>query len=100
MPISLKDFTIGVEEEYQIVDPETRELKSHVSAMLEEGDMVLGDHLKPEMHQSVLEVGTDICANVTEARADVSKLRATVAHLARKNGLRIAAASTHPFSDW
>ncbi|HEY9724651.1 MAG TPA: glutamate-cysteine ligase family protein, partial [Oscillatoriaceae cyanobacterium] len=98
--MSLSQFTIGVEEEYQIVDPETRELKSHISAMLEEGGMVLGEHVKPEMHQSVIEVGTDICKNVTEARADVAKLRATVAQLARKNGLRIAAGSTHPFSDW
>jgi carboxylate-amine ligase len=100
MTYSLKEFTIGVEEEYQIVDPETRELKSHVSAMFEEGVMVLGEQLKAEMHQSVLEVGTGICANVAEARADVSNLRATVAGLAKKNGLRIAAASTHPFSDW
>lgn len=93
-------FTLGVEEEYQIIDPETRELKNHISAMLEEGGIVLGDALKPEMHQSVVEVGTGVCANVTEARADVSKLRATVAQLAQKNGLRIAAASTHPFSHW
>jgi carboxylate-amine ligase len=100
MTYSLKEFTIGVEEEYQIVDPETRALKSHVSAMLEEGGNLLGEQLKPEMHQSVLEVGTDICKNVAEARADVSRLRATVAQLARKNDLRIVAASTHPFSDW
>jgi carboxylate-amine ligase len=100
MTYSLKEFTIGVEEEYQIVDPETRALKSHVSAMLEEGGSLLGEQLKPEMHQSVLEVGTDICANVAEARADVSRLRATVSQLARKNDLRIVAASTHPFSDW
>jgi carboxylate-amine ligase len=100
MTFSIKDFTIGVEEEYQIVDPVTRELKSHVSAMMEEGGRVLGEQLKPEMHQSVIEVGTDICANVKEARADVGRLRATVAQLARKNDLRIVAASTHPFSDW
>lgn len=100
MSFGLEQFTIGVEEEYQIIDPETRELKSHISAMLEEGGMVLGEAVKPEMHQSVIEVGTDVCKNVQEARADVSKLRATVAQLARKNGLRIAAASTHPFSDW
>jgi carboxylate-amine ligase len=100
MTMSLDQFTIGVEEEYQIVDPETRELKSHVSAMLEEGGRVLGQQLKPEMHQSVIEVGTEICKNVQEARADVSHLRKTVAQLARKSGLRIAAASTHPFSDW
>ncbi|MFN3431206.1 MAG: glutamate-cysteine ligase family protein, partial [Candidatus Sericytochromatia bacterium] len=74
MTFSIKDFTIGVEEEYQIVDPVTRELKSHVSAMMEEGGRVLGEQLKHEMHQSVIEVGTDICANVKEARADVGRV--------------------------
>ena len=96
----LSMFTLGVEEEYQIVDPTTRELRSHISTMLEEGGHVLGDAIKAEMHQSVIEVGTGICKNVTEARADVCRLRAEVANLAKKNGLRIVAASTHPFSDW
>ncbi len=96
----LEQFTIGVEEEYQIVDPVTRELRSHVSAMLEEGGRVLGDQIKAEMHQSVIEVGTNICRNVTEARADVTRLRSTVAALAERSNLRIVAASTHPFSDW
>jgi carboxylate-amine ligase len=97
---NLAQFTIGVEEEYQIVDPETRELRSHISTMLEEGERALGDQIKAEMHQSVIEVGTGICKNATEARADVGRLRAAVANLAKKNGLRIVAASTHPFSDW
>jgi carboxylate-amine ligase len=96
----LDQFTIGIEEEYQIVDPETRELRSHISVMLDEGAVVLGERVKPEMHQSVVEVGTGICKNVEEARRDVLSLRKTVSGLARKNGLRIAAAGTHPFSDW
>lgn len=100
MANDLSQFTIGVEEEYQIVDPETRELKSHISTMLEEAGDSLGDAIKPEMHQSVIEVGTDICKNVQEARADVGRLRATVSKLAQKNGMAICAASTHPFSDW
>jgi carboxylate-amine ligase len=97
---NLAQFTIGVEEEYQIVDPETRELRSHISTMLEEGERALGDQIKAEMHQSVIEVGTGICKNAAEARADVGRLRAAVANLAKKNDLRIVAASTHPFSDW
>lgn len=100
MPNDLSQFTIGVEEEYQIVDPVTRELKSHISAMMEEAGAALGESIKPEMHQSVVEVGTDICANVQEARADVARLRYAVSQAARKSGLAIAAASTHPFSDW
>lgn len=96
----LEKFTIGIEEEYQIIDPETRELRSHISVMLEEGGMILGERVKPEMHQSIIEVGTDICTNVTEAAKDVMQLRAAIARLAKKHGLRIMASGTHPFSDW
>jgi carboxylate-amine ligase len=100
MPRNLDQFTIGVEEEYQIVDLETRALKSHISALLEEAGATLGEALKPEMHQSVIEVGTGICKNVQEARADVARLRKAVSDAARKAGMAISAASSHPFSDW
>ncbi len=93
-------FTLGVEEEFQIIDPETRELKSHVQEMLEEGRLILKERVKPEMHQSVIEVGTGICKNVTELRQDVSELRTQIIALAGRNGMRVAAAGTHPFSDW
>jgi carboxylate-amine ligase len=93
-------FTIGIEEEFQIVDPKTRELRSHVSEMLEQGKMILQEHLKPEMHKSVVEVGTGICKNIHEARQNVVELRRAILELAHKNGLCLAAAGTHPFSDW
>ncbi len=93
-------FTLGIEEEFQIVDPESRELRSHVSEFLDEGKMILGEQIKPEMIQSMIEVGTGICKNIQEARADISNLRGVIASLAEKNGLRIAAASTHPISRW
>ena len=93
-------FTLGIEEEFQIVDPETRELKSHVSEILEEGKLLLGEKVKPEMIQSMIEVGTGVCANIQEAREDISKLRCIVSDLARRKGMRIVAASTHPFSKW
>ena len=96
----MPDFTLGIEEEFQIIDPETRELRSHITEMMDEGRMILGEQVKPEMHQSMIEVGTGICANVQEARADVIRLRRAVAGLAESRGLRIAAASTHPFSSW
>ncbi|HXG92435.1 MAG TPA: carboxylate-amine ligase [Blastocatellia bacterium] len=96
----MADFTLGIEEEFQIIDPETRELRSHITEMIDEGRMILGEQVKPEMHQSMIEVGTGICNNIQEARADVVKLRRTVANLAQSKGLRIAAASTHPFSSW
>lgn len=93
-------FTLGIEEEFQIVDPVSRDLKSHIEEILEEGKIILRENIKPEMHQSVVEVGTDICANVQDARREVSKLRKTLSGLARNNGLRIAAAGTHPFARW
>ncbi len=65
-------FTLGIEEEFQIVDPKTRELKSHVSEILEEGKLLLGEKIKPEMIQSMIEVGTGVCANIQEAREDAS----------------------------
>jgi carboxylate-amine ligase len=93
-------YTLGIEEEFQIVDPETRELKSHVSEILSEGKLMLGEKVKPEMIQSMIEVGTGICANIQEAREDISKLRCIISGLAKKKGLEIIAASTHPFSKW
>jgi len=97
----LPTFTIGIEEEYQTVDPETRDLRSHIHAeILEKGRMILQERVKAEMHQSVVEVGTSVCKNIKEAKDEVKKLRRNMARLARENGLRLAAAATHPFSDW
>ena len=96
----MADFTLGIEEEFQIVDPVTRELRSHITEMIDQGRMILGEQVKPEMHQSMIEVGTGVCENIQEARTDVLKLRRTVSALAQEKGLRIAAASTHPFSSW
>lgn len=93
-------FTLGIEEEFQIVDPRTRELRSHVVEILEEGMMILGEQIKPEMIQSMVEVGTGICRNIEEARADITHLRSVISSLARKNDLVIIAASTHPISRW
>ncbi len=95
-----EQFTLGIEEEFQIVDPRTRALRSHVSEILEEGRMLLGEQVKPEMIQSMIEVGTGICADVQEARADIIKLRGVLSTLMRKQGLVIIAAGTHPFSHW
>jgi carboxylate-amine ligase len=94
-------FTLGIEEEYQTIDPETRDLRSHIETeLLNEGKRVLKERVKAELHQSVVEVGTGICKNIAEARADLHELRSNIVELAKKNGLRIAAASTHPFADW
>lgn len=95
-----EQFTLGIEEEFQIVDPQTRELKSHVSEILDEGKLLLGEKIKPEMIQSMIEVGTGVCANIQEAREDITRLRCIISWLSRKKGMEIIAASTHPFSHW
>ena len=86
-------YTLGIEEEFQIVDPQTRELGSRVAEMLEEGKMMLGEQVKPEMIQAQIEVGTGICRNIQEARRDITRLRSIVSGLARKQKLAIVAAS-------
>ena len=94
-------FTIGIEEEYMTVDPETRDLRSHIEAeIIEKGRLALRERIKPEMHQSVVEVGTGICHTITEARAELTAMRKSMIGLAKANGLRLAAGATHPFSDW
>jgi carboxylate-amine ligase len=93
-------FTIGVEEEFQIVDPDTWELRSHVSELLTASAPALGDQIKRELHQSIVEVGTKICGNVTELEDEVCRIRRELSQSAESVGLRIAAAGTHPFSNW
>ena len=95
-----KLFTLGVEEEFQLIDPESRDLKSHIAEIFEEGKGLMQDQFKPELHQSVVEVGTNVCADITEARREVFSLRSSLADLARRNGLTIGAAGTHPFARW
>src|SRR5512147_2574682 len=92
-------LTIGIEEEYQIIDPETRELRSYITEILEHDSVLLGA-IKHELHQSMVEIGTRICHTAGEAREELIRLRRLVMDLAAENGLVIAAAGTHPFSSW
>jgi len=93
-------FTLGIEEEFQIIDPETRELRSHIQQILADGEMVLQERVKAEMHQSVVELGTEICGDARVARQQIVHLRSELAKLAAQRGLQIASAGTHPFSHW
>ena len=98
--LSYKHFTLGVEEEYMVIDPETRELKSHEQKIVQEGQKVIKDKVKAEMHQAVVEVGTDICQDIDEAFVDVGTLRKTISGIAEELGLWVGASGTHPFSHW
>ncbi|MBS1643017.1 MAG: carboxylate-amine ligase [Bacteroidetes bacterium] len=98
--INYKHFTIGVEEEYMVIDPTTRELKSHEQKIVTQGQKLIGDKVKAEMHQAVVEVGTDICKDVDEAFNDVAGLRGNITQVAGDLGLWVGASGTHPFSHW
>ena len=93
-------LTIGIEEEYQIIDPATRELRSYVQRFLEQGQTVLPDQIRPEFLQSQVEAGTRICHNIREARHELIRMRRSIWELAEREGLWVAAAGTHPFSSW
>ena len=93
-------LTLGIEEEYQIIDPETRELAVVHHRDAARAITSRSEQVKPELHQSIVEVGTEVCQTPAEARAELVRLRGLVIELAAKNGLVIAAAGTHPFSSW
>lgn len=94
-------LTIGIEEEFQIIDAEGN-LRAHIDAVMEaaQAEPSLDTMVKPEMLQSVVEVGTKICANVTEARSEIIRLRSSLVSILGEAGLRLASAGTHPFSHW
>ncbi len=96
----MEELTIGIEEEYQIIDPETRELTSYISEILDKGAILFRDQVKPEFMQSQVEIGSHVCRNIREARQEITRLRGVVAEIADKNGREIVAAGTHPFSSW
>ncbi len=93
-------LTIGIEEEYQIIDPTTRELRSYVQRFLEQGQTVLPDQMQPEFLQSQVEAGTRICHTIQEARRELIHMRRSILDMAEREGLWVAAAGTHPFSSW
>src|SRR5258707_8910256 len=94
-------FNIGIEEEYQTIDPESRDLRSHIHAeIVQKGKTLLAERVKPEMHQSLVEIGTGVCRNIQEAHEEIRDIRHQIIDLARANGLRLAAAGPHPFAPW
>src|SRR5579872_2727591 len=94
-------LSIGIEEEYQTIDPETRNLRSHIQAeIVEKGKTLMAERVKPEMHQSVVEIGTGVCKNIKEAKEEIRSIRRQMVTLARENNLRLAAGGTHPFAQW
>ena len=95
-----EEFTVGVEEEYQIVDAQTRELRPRALRILPKARAAVGEQVTPEMYLSQIEIGTPVCRTLSEVRAELTRLRAEVNAAAEREGSRIAAAGTHPFSHW
>ncbi|SDR85587.1 carboxylate-amine ligase [Polaribacter sp. KT25b] len=93
-------FTLGIEEEYQVIDPVTRELISHDQQIVINASQVLNDQVKAEMHEAVVEVGTNICYDIKDAREQITHLRKSISTFANDLGFKIGAAGTHPFSKW
>jgi carboxylate-amine ligase len=92
---------MGIEEEYQIIDPKSRNLHAYISEFLsQDKQREVSLNLMPELMQSQVEVGSNVCQNIGEVRREVIRLRRAVCELADENGLAIAAASTHPFARW
>lgn len=100
MTSQARSFTLGVEEEYQIIHPETRQLRSRVQAILPSARSVLGDQVTPELYRSQIEIGTSVCHTLTEVRNELVYLRRQVIAAAEQEGSRIVAGATHPFSHW
>jgi len=93
-------FTMGVEEEYQIIDPKTRELRGRAARILLDTQETLGEAVQPEIYLSQIETATPVCQSLPEVRSELARLRQAVIAAAAKDGNAIAAAGTHPFSDW
>ncbi len=100
MSVRVDEYTLGVEEEYQVVDPDTRELRSQGGRVIERARDEAGDgDVAAELMESQVEAVSSVCRTLAEVRAEVSRLRRVVIRAAGDEG-RIVAASTHPFSHW
>lgn len=101
MAVPPQPLTLGVEEEYQIIDPETRNLRAYVTELMtQDNERPKHLNLKPELMQSQVEVGSVICNGAKDVRSEVYRMRREVIEIAGENNLLIAAASTHPFANW
>ena len=93
-------FTIGVEEEYQVIDPQTRELCAEVPRVLSLAQPLLGNTVQYELILSQIEIATPICQTLSDVQGELVRLRGGIIHAAEQVGVQIAAAGTHPFSRW
>jgi len=101
MAIQRPAFTVGIEEEYLLVDPETRDLlREPPDSLMKQCEEVLGPQVGHEFLKAQMEVGTKVANSISECRADLVQLRRGLRDVAERNGIAFIAASTHPFADW
>src|SRR6266702_2760703 len=93
-------YTLGIEEEFQLVHRCTGQLCSYIEPLLARGKPLLGDQIKAEYFQSMVELNSRICTDIEEARTELSRLRTGLARLAQDDGMAIVSAGTHPYSPW
>lgn len=98
--MNINELTVGIEEEYQVIDPKTGELTSYIAEFLERDAMLIKDSMVPEFLKSQLEVTSKVCKNIQEARKEVIRLRRLASDFAKQNNCEIIAAGTHPYSHW
>jgi len=96
--VPAEDFTIGVEEEYQLVDPTSRRLVAQVDRVLPVAEQHAPDEVSHELQETMIEIGTPVCRTLEEVRAELIRLRTTVGAAAASRGVRIVAAGSHPTS--
>lgn len=99
--IDRPSLSLGIEEEYQIIDPETRGMRSFITQFIDNDRVIMVEReLKPELHQSMVELGTPACPTVGQLKEELIKQRSFIVDLAAQKELAVVAAATHPFSSW
>jgi glutamate---cysteine ligase / carboxylate-amine ligase len=99
--IARPSLSLGIEEEYQIIDPTTREMRSFITQFIDQDRVIMVEReLKPELHQSMVELGTPACATIPQLKEELVKQRSFIVNLAAQKDLAVVAAATHPFSRW
>jgi carboxylate-amine ligase len=94
------NYTLGIEEEFQLIHRRTGHLCSYIEPLLAKGKPLLGDQIKAEYFQSMVELNSGVCADIGEAHAELSRLRAVLARLVQEDDMAIVSAGTHPYSPW
>jgi glutamate---cysteine ligase / carboxylate-amine ligase len=100
MPLAQPSFSVGIEEEYLLADRSSLDLAAAPELLMRECEAALADQVSPEFLRCQIEVGTRVCQTLAEARAELVRLRGTIAAVAERHGLLPLACSTHPFADW